>query len=300
MTTSMTELKGTTIGLVTPSSPTFPQRVNDSVAYFESAGLIVKTGQHHDKRDRFLAGTDQQRADDLMRAFHDPDIDILVVTGGGAGSARVLPYLDLEMIRANPKPIIGFSDTTSLQLGLYSQIGLMSYTGFTCRDVAEFETLDPLIESSFVHCVQKKNFMLQGGETLNPGQARGELVGGNLSCMNYLMGTRFQPNFQGKLLVIEDVWAEPYVIDSMLAQLSLAGVFDVVSGIIFGQFCGCKAQHHPERDGTVEDVLAHWAPRIPVPCVKEISYGHVPSRSMWPIGGQAILDANSGTVQITF
>lgn len=126
-----------TIALITPSSPLFPGRLEASIKYFEDKGYKVKVGKHNKKADRFLAGTDQERAEDIMTFFSDNTVKALIVTGGGAGSIRTLPYLDYSVIKGNPKPIIGFSDTTSLQLGIYHKTGNQSYTGFTCRDVSE-------------------------------------------------------------------------------------------------------------------------------------------------------------------
>lgn len=296
----MSALAGKTAGIVTPSSPAFPGRVAAMVDFFQSSGVNVKLGLHHDKRDRFLAGTDQQRASDLMRHFLDPEVDFLVVTGGGAGSLRLLPLLDLEVIARHKKPIIGFSDTTSVQLGLYAKTGLISYTGFTGRDVHEFEIIDPIIEQTFVACVLEQNHTIIGATPLIKGTAQGPLVGGNMSCLTALMGTPYQPPFEGHILVLEDVRAEPYVIDTMLTQLYLAGVFDVVAGVVFGQFYGCEPQYHPDRDGSISDVIADWVAKLKVPAVSDFRYGHVNSRSMWPIGVAALLDAANGSLMFSF
>lgn len=296
----MSELRGMTVGLVTPSSPASVERVQASVAFFEKAGLRVKLGAHHDKHDRFLAGTDLERASDLMQHFKDKDVDFLVVTGGGAGSLRLLPYLDLDTISQNKKPLIGFSDTTSLQLGLYAKIQLRSFTGFTCRDVADFDILDSMIEHSFASCIKSLDYKIEGVQTLISGQAQAPLIGGNLSCLCALMGTPYQPSFEGHILILEDVWAEPFLIDTMLAQLWLAGVFNKVVGVIFGRFYGCEPKHHPERDGSVLDILKDWATKLHVPMVYNFPYGHENSRMVWPIGATASLDATKGQIQVVF
>lgn len=297
---NMRDLAGMTVGLVTPSSPASAERVQASVAFFEQAGLRVKLGSHHDKHDRFLAGSDIERASDLMQHFQDKEVDFLVVTGGGAGSLRVLPYLNFDIIARNKKPLIGFSDTTSLQLGLYAKTQLTSFTGFTCRDIADFEMLDPMIEHSFVSCVQGSPYKVQGASALIAGNVEAPLIGGNLSCLCALMGTPFQPSFAGHILILEDVWAEPFLIDTMLTQLSLAGVFTDVAGIVFGRFYGCEPKHHPERDGAVIDILRDWAAKFYVPTVVDFPYGHINSRIVWPIGGSASLDATTGELKIVF
>lgn len=296
----MTDLSGMTVGLVTPSSPASHERVQASAFFFERAGLRVKLGSHHNKYDRFLAGSDVERAADLMHHFQDKEVDFLVVTGGGAGSLRVLPYLDFDIIAQNKKPLIGFSDTTSLQLGLYAKTQLRSFTGFTCRDIADFEVLDPMIEHSFVSCVQNLTYETEGAKILVSGHAQAPLIGGNLSCLSALMGTPFQPSLTGHILIIEDVWAEPFLIDTMLAQLWLAGVFNEIAGLVFGQFYGCEPKHHPERDGTVLDILRDWAQKLHVPTVYDFPYGHVNSRTLWPIGGEGALDATTGQLKIVF
>ena len=289
-----------TIGLITPSSPLFPGRLKKSVDYFGKAGFSVEVGKHNTKSDRFLAGTDEQRASDIMRFFEEPSVDLIVVTGGGAGSIRTLPLLDIHTIEKNKKPILGFSDTTSLQLGLYSQTNLVSYTGFTCRDIAEFENINPNIASSLNHCLTKTDYSISGGETINPGNVTGILVGGNLSCLCNLIGTPFQPDFKEKILLIEDVASEPYVLDGLFSQLYLSGIFNSISGLIIGQFMKCEAKFYPERDGSAEDVINDWTKKINVPCINQFPYGHFDERHVIPIGVKANLDAKACCVNISF
>lgn len=293
-------LQGTTIGLITPSSPLFPGRLEASIEFFEKHGCKVKVGKHNTKSDRFLAGTDEERAEDIMNFFNDPEVDALVVTGGGAGSVRTLPLLDYEAIKKNPKPIIGFSDTTSLQLGIYSKTNLKSFTGFTCRDVAEQKSLDPLIEDGLVNCFLQNNYSISGGNTVNDGKVTAPLIGGNLMCLLFLIGTPFQPNFKNKIFFFEEVWSEPYVMDGMLSQLYLAGIFDEVAGIIIGKFKNCESKIHADRDGSSDAVINDWCKKIKAPCIKDFPYGHFDSRAVLPIGQLATLDATNCRLDIIF
>lgn len=292
--------KGATIGLITPSSPLFPGRLEASVSFFEAKGYKVKIGKHNKKADRFLAGTDEQRAEDIMNFFNDSEVDLLIVTGGGAGSIRTLPLLDYDLIKKNPKPIIGFSDTTSLQLGIYSQTNLQSYTGFTCKDVAEQTSLDPLIEDGFFNCLMRNNYRVSGGKTVNAGNVTAPLIGGNLMCLLYLIGTPFQPDFKNKIFFFEEIWSEPYVMDGMLSQLYLAGIFDEVAGVVIGTFKNCESNIHPDRDGSSDDVINDWCRKIKVPCIRNFPYGHGDSRCVLPIGQMATLDATRCHVNIIF
>lgn len=289
-----------TIGLITPSSPLFPGRLEKSIEYFEDTGFSVKVGEHNSESDRFLAGTDKQRASDIMSFYKDDSIDLLIVTGGGAGSIRTLPLLDYDVIRSHHKPIIGFSDTTALQCGIYSQTKLINYTGFTCRDIAEFETLNPVITASLNNCIQQRNYVVTGGETLRQGAAVGHLIGGNLSCLANLIGTPFQPDFSGCILLLEDVLTEPYVLDGIFSQFYLSGIFEQISGLVFGTFIECDAKYYPDRDGNADDVIADWSRRINVPTITKFPYGHFDDRNVLPIGAEVALDAETCELKIKF
>ena len=135
------------------------------------------------------------------------------------------------------------------------QTSLKSYTGFTCRDVAESESIDPLIEDGLMNRFLQKNYSISAGKAVNGGKVTALLVGGNLMCLLFLIGTPFQPDFKGKILLFEEVWSEPYVMDGMLSQLYLAGILDEVAGVIIGTFNNCKSKIHPDRDGSSDDAL---------------------------------------------
>lgn len=292
--------KGDTIGLITPSSPLFPGRLEQSIKYFEQQGYKVKTGKHNYKSDRFLAGTDEERAEDVMTFFADPEVSALIVTGGGAGSVRLLPLLDYEVIKKNPKPIVGFSDTTSLQNGIYAKTGLVAYTGFSCRDAVESDSLDKIISNSLDNCLSKNSFTISSGETVNSGMVNGILVGGNLMCLNLLTGTSYQPDYRNMILLFEEVWLEPYVVDGLISQLYLAGIFEQISGLIIGQFKNCESRVYPERDGTIDDVIRDWSKKIKVPCIRNFLYSHYDSRYVLPIGVNVALDATNCKLSIYF
>lgn len=242
--------------------------------------------------DRFLAGTDSHRAADIMEFVRDPEIKAIMAVAGGYGSQRLLPLLDFDLIKQNPKIITGFSDTTALQLGLLKMAGLVSYTGFTFRDVDKSE-IESLVDETLMSCLTGKSVTISEGIAVNPGKVKAPLIGGNLECLIALMGTPYQPDYRGCILLIEDVFAEPYQTDSRLSQLHLAGIFDHAAGVIFGTFSNCIAQHHPDRDGTIQDVVSEWSQKINVPTIKEFPYGHVDRRCMLPIGKEIILDVGS-------
>lgn len=290
-------VRGDTIGLIAPSSPLQSGRIESGTRYLEQKGFKVKLGAHLEETERFLAGKDQDRAKDIMDFFLDPDVKAIMATAGGYGSQRLLPLLDFDIIRNHPKILTGFSDTTALQLGLLKKAGLISCSGFTFRDTDAPE-VNPLIDMSLTACLMGETFKIQEGMPVKSGITKGALIGGNLECIIALMGTPYQPDFKGSIILVEDVFAEPFQTDARLSQLHLAGVFDQVAGVIFGTFEQCIAKHHPERDGTIDDVINEWASRMTVPCLKDFPYGHIERRCVLPIGRNIILDADIGCITL--
>lgn len=288
---------GDTIGLVTPSSPMMSGRLEAGIAYLEGKGFKIKVGRHVHDANRFMAGTDQDRAQDIMDFFLDSSVKAIMATGGGYGSQRILPLLDYDVISKHSKWVTGFSDTTALQTGLLKKAGVVSCTGFVFRDL-DNPPVDSLIDKTLMACLSGKSYQIEEGVSLRAGIAKGPLIGGNLACISVLMGTPFQPDFKDSVLLLEEVWSEPYKIDSMLSQLELAGVFNQISGLIFGQFERCDPQHFPDRDGTVDDIINEWSNRICVPCIKEFPYGHGDRRCVLPIGKKVVLDAEIGILTI--
>ena len=289
--------KGDTIGLVTPSSPILQSRLESGISYLKNKGLKVKLGNNLQKSQRFLAGSDEERAEDIMSFFMDEEVKGIMATGGGYGSQRILPLLNYDLIRANPKWVTGFSDTTALQSGLLKKAGLISCSGFVFGDL-DNGTPNPSIEQSLMACLANKSFQITEGIMIQSGIAQGPLVGGNLESLISLMGTPYQPDFSNCILLIEDVGAEPYQVDSRLSQLALAGVYEQIAGIVFGQFTHCNAKYFPNRDGTVEDVINEWSSRVRVPCIKEFPYGHMERRYVLPLGKTARLNADSTVLSI--
>ena len=283
--------KGDTIGLIAPSSPPQSGRLEVGMQYLVSLGFKVKVGRHCHEADRFLAGSDEHRAADIMEFIADREIKAIMAIAGGYGSQRLLPLLDYDLIKKNPKIITGFSDTTALQLGLLKIAGLVSYTGFTFRDVDKPD-INPLLQETFINSLTGQPITILEGVAVNDGYVQAPLIGGNLECLIALMGTPYQPDFRSCILLIEDVFAEPFQTDSRLSQLHLAGIFNQVSGVIFGTFESCIAKHNPERDGTIHDVINEWSQKIKMPTIKEFPYGHIDRRCILPIGKNIILDVS--------
>ena len=282
---------GDTIGVVAPSGPFEPERLTAGLAYLKARGYRVREGASLYARERYLAGSDAARTKDLNGMFADPEVRAIFAARGGYGSARVLNSIDYEAVRRDPKLLVGFSDTTALQLGLFARTGLVTYSGVTlCADVTE-SGMPPATERTLWDAlVSGRHPPVAGLRALKGGAAEGPLIGGCLSLIASLVGTPYLPDPTGALLFMEDVNEEPYRVDRMLNQLRMAGIFDRVAGVLFGQFAGCE----PERatDGSVEAVLESLAGAIPCPAFCGLPFGHAPDRRVLPIGLPARIDTD--------
>ena len=170
-----------------------------------------------------------------------------------------------------------------MQLGIYSKTGGISFTGFNCSDIKGVE-IDNRILSTLTHCLNEESYAIHGGSVVNHGSVTAPLIAGNLMCLLNLMGTPYQPDFSNKILLIEDVGIEPYIVEGMFSQLYVAGILSNVSGVIIGNFTECVAKHFSDQGGTVEDIIDFWCKRINVPCITGLSYAHIESRYVLPIG----------------
>lgn len=302
---------GDTIGIVSPAGAIFESEPYEiAVESMQALGLNVKLGEHTKSRYGHLAGTDEERAEELNRMFRDPEINAIICLRGGSGAARLLNLLDYETIRNNPKIFIGYSDITALHLAIYSKTGLVTFHGplatssWNSFAVKYFQNL--LFEAE---AIQYSNPHDKGGmltqtqnrvRTIFPGQASGELLGGNLSVLTGLMGTPFFPtNWEEKILYLEDVGEQIYAVDRMLSQLQLAGVLDKISGFIFGKCSDCE----PGGAGgygslTMEEVLDHYLRPLKIPAFSGTMIGHIKDNFTIPNGIQAKMDAGQGTFRL--
>lgn len=289
--------RGDLIGVVSPSGSFERERLRPGLRYLRERGYRVRVGSAVYDRDRYLAGHDPARAKDINAMFADPEVRAIFVSRGGFGAARILGSLDYESIRRFPKPIVGFSDTTGLQLGIYRRTGMVSYSGVTlCGDVTT-SGMPEATETSLWNALTAGRFdAIAGIEPLRGRTAEGILMGGCLSVVASLAGTGFLPGTDGALLFLEDVNEAPYRVDRTLTQLRMAGVFDRAAGVVFGQFEGCE----PERaeEGTVEDVFRDFSTSVAAPVFCGLPYGHGRGRRVLPIGLPAVVDGNRGTLQV--
>jgi muramoyltetrapeptide carboxypeptidase len=297
---------GDTIGLVAPASP--PEKaevIDETIARLTELGFRIKPGKHLRERDGYLAGTDEERAADIHSFFTDPEVKAIFALRGGYGSCRLLPLLDYDLIRANPKPFIGYSDITAMHLALLSKSGLVTFHGSNASSAFRPENraaCEQMFLAShrpsddapqILFCRKPDGDPL--GKTLVSGHAKGQLIGGNFTCLLRLIGTSYQPDFRGVILFLEDTGEKAYRIDGMFAHLRLAGILPQIGGLVLGQFDYEADAKEPHR---IEACLQREAKRLGVPCVSGAPIGHFTGQIVVPQGVQAELDADAGSLSI--
>lgn len=265
-------------------------------------GLKVKWGPHSWTVDEYLAGTDEQRAADLMSAFLDPTVKAIIANRGGNGAARMLHLLNFTAIAANPKIVQGYSDVTVVLNSVYQQAGFVTFHGVMGLDdwTANGPAWANLVMSPTTPVLRAQpNNGLPQPYTIRGGKARGKLIGGNLSLVTNILGSLYAPlkAFVGNILFIEDVDEPPYKIDRYLAQLSMFGVLDVVSGVVFGQCTNCVDKSTNETF-TIPQVLQHYLQPLGVPVFAYAQFGHISVQFPVPLGVKAEMDADACTIQL--
>lgn len=300
---------GMTVGLIAPAGASRNrQQVYHAIDVLKSLGYKVKEGKHLYNRTQYLAGTDLERAEDINEMFADPSVDAIFTLHGGYGTMRTLPYLDYEMIAKNPKVIIGYSDITGLLLALHAKTGLACFHGpcavstFSDYTLEEYKkvVVNPT-ETAVIGSPPKKDYPEGQAERENRimkfsgGKARGRLLGGNLSLLSPLVGTPYQPDFQGAILFLEDVNEAFYRLDRMITHLLLSGILNQVSGIALGKFTKI-----PDDGNTfnLEEIIEQLLVPLGIPVVRGLMIGHVADKTTVPMGIEAELDGDTGTLTL--
>jgi len=314
---------GDTVGVIAPASaPPDPKAIDRSVEALERLGFKAKLAPNVRRRWGFLAGSDRERAGDLMKMFQDRKVNAILCVRGGYGTARLLPLLDYEKIRANPKIFIGYSDITSLHCAFLVKANLISFHGpmlnsdFIKDDLPEFTLrsfLQTLMEPKAAGGIRKGSHVERGGKRsqsrakssdisiLRSGKASGPLIGGNLSILCATLATPYQPSFKNKILFLEDLDEVPFRFDRMLTHLLNAGLLQQVAGIAIGTNKDCfdpKAKGCKEYRQTMEDVFKERLAPLKIPVVVGLPFGHVPMNATLPVGVRATLDGMNGDLII--
>ncbi len=297
---------GDTLGLIAPGSYIDGRQLNDSIKNLNGLGFNVVYNNSILSRNGYFSGPDKQRASDVNQMFSRDDVKGIVCARGGYGCTRILPLLNYDVIRTNPKVLIGYSDVTSLLYGIYKETGLIcfhgpvgtsTYNDFTIEYFRK-TLMDP--EDNLV----LKNSLPESPDeefkpyTITEGTAKGELIGGNLSVVVSLIGTPYDIDSNNKIIFLEEMTEDPYRIDRMLTQMRMAGKFDRAAGIALGVFKDCKPSEKSSFDSsfTLQEVLKNRLADLNIPVVYGMSFGHVKNKFVLPAGLKAELDATRQTI----
>jgi muramoyltetrapeptide carboxypeptidase len=279
---------------VAPAGPLNPESFETNRLALERLGFETVARDDILARDGYLAGSDERRAREFMEFVRDPDVDAIVCARGGYGCHRIIDRLDARAVREAAKPLVGYSDITTLLLWQRRQAGLLGIHG---PMLEKKEGLEGESGSALVRALQGTGPLPRyAGRTLVPGWADGRLVGGSLSVCVASLGTPWELDTRGAILMLEDVTELPYRIDRMLQQLRAAKKFEQLVGIGLGAFTGCEDERYPEW--TVERLFLDVFGALGVPVVLELPFGHGAMNRPWPFGGRAALDGARGELEL--
>jgi len=283
---------GSKVGVITPScNLNSPEEIRTGLRYLQELGYQVVLGKYVFDKHNNMGGTPEQRAEDIMTFFKDPDIKAIFCTRGGYGAQYILPELDYDIIKKNPKPIIGFSDITALHMGIYAETGTSGYAGILLKYDFEKGDLNPRTARSLKNVLAGEKEAFNTGNTVNPGKASGILLGTNLCVLMLLAGTPYFPPLDNAILLLEDVDDASFRFERMLLQLRQQKDFHKVKGIIFGAFTDCTIKHPDDKD--MNEIIDEFATGTSIPIIKNFPFGHITARPVLPLGAKVELDADN-------
>ncbi|MFX3616999.1 MAG: LD-carboxypeptidase [Sporolactobacillus sp.] len=287
-------VRGDTVGVISPAGPPDPEKLGRAVQWLISLGLRVRLGRYVSQKKGYLAGEDEERLEDFYGMFADPSVKAVFCSRGGYGSARFADRINYSFIRDHPKIFWGYSDITYLHTAIRQLSGLVTFHGPMLASDLGGEEVPVLSKQLFSQLFQP--IFLRYDESISPlsvisgGAASGELTGGNLSLLVSTLGTPFELDTRGKLLLIEDIGEAPYRIDGMLNQLRLAGKIKQAAGFVIGSFTAHVAANDNFEDYTA--IFENYFAQLQKPVVSGFLIGHCQPHFAVPLGAGATLDAD--------
>jgi len=298
--------KGDLIGLVTPGSPVTKEQLEGAVSKLESLGFRTTYNESVLSEYGYFAGKDQERADELMEMFTRKDIDGIWCVRGGYGSIRILDLLDYDLIRANPKVFIGYSDITAIINAIYEQSGLVTFHGpvgissfnrFSIRSI-EKVLMEP--KDNYKYPYRREKDTKDNPEfdryTITGGVTEGILVGGNISVLDSMIGSKFEVDFKDKIVFLEDIEEKTYRIDKMVYHLLSGSNLREAKGIVMGAMGDCNINDEPRL--SLKTALEDLLKPLGIPVAYGISFGHISRMIAIPAGIRARFDADKCKLEL--
>ncbi len=299
--------RGMRIGLATPGSAITDVQLKESVAQLECMGFNTYYEPSVLAQYGYFAGTDRERAEELMSLFKNKEVDAIMCVRGGYGSDRILDLLDYNEISNNPKIFIGYSDITALLIAIYEKTGLVCFHGpmgvsdFNDFTLHSFENVLMKPHNRYKYPYKREKNTIDNPEfnfyTINRGQAEGELTGGNLSLLVSMIGTKYEPDFENKLVFIEEIDEKTYRVDRMLTQLVEGTNIKKANGIMLGIFYKCNINDKPAL--TLRQAITDILKPLEIPVTYGFPFGHIKLNMTIPVGVNAKFNADKKTLKLT-
>ena len=300
---------GDTIGVISPASPSEHQsEILRAMEYWTEKGYKVELGKNVNKTKGFVAACEEDRAADMNEMFGRDDIDGVFVTQGGYGSAQIFSGLDFDLIKSNPKVFTGFSDITSLHLMLGKFSDLVTFHGpgmarFNSQDLTKYT--EEYFNKAIFHPEPVGEIPLADPKkwvyAMTQGTAEGELTGGNLTLVCATLGTPYEIETRGKILLLEEVDQEPWIMDHCLSHLRNAGKLQDIKGIVIGECHNCAPfKNNPGFlcDTGIEDVFTYYFSRLNVPVLYGLPLGHTKDMATLPLGVNVRISSDDKSLTI--
>lgn len=296
-----TLLSGDTIGIVAPSRPVsnIKKEIKEGIRELSQFNFRIKQGKNINNKLYYSAGIPEEKVFDIHEMFVDSEVKAIICATGGSSANQLLDLIDFELIKKNSKIFIGNSDITVLLLAMYKKTGVSVFYGPTVYDI-------PALTGTAKDFILK---MLSGKEEIfmypkkmkiiRPGKCEGKLIGGLLSRINSLIGTKYIPDFTGAILFWEEVDVSPAMLDFNLQALRLAGVFEKIKGMVIGHLSGCFDKRYPEDNRSIEDIVIERTAGFDFPIIKVEYFGHdVKNFYSLPIGADAKINTEENEFSI--
>ena len=271
---------GDTIGIVSPASGDSADVINYNISSFKNLGFKIKEGKYLRRKNDYLAASDKERAEDLIEMFKNKEVKAIIAYRGGYGCIRMLPYLDMGVIKKNPKILCGYSDLTVLLNAIYSQCDITTYNYQLRNLIGKFkEEQMQNFKASFIE--GKEDIFNLDYKWINGSHLEGIVVGGNIRCLLKLAGTKYMPDFKDKILFLESFSGNSAKMVTYITQYKNLGVFNEVKGIILGEFTEMERENlKPD----IVEILKRVIGEINIPILKTRDLGHGADAKCIPIG----------------
>ena len=292
---------GDTIGVVGVSNSLFlNNKYNNFIRakqFFENKNFKIKFGKYVEEDYYGSCGTKEQKAEDFMKMFLDDEVKAIICLEGGQTCNTFLDLLDYEEIKKHPKILVGYSDITVLLQAIYEKTGLTTFSGpdFISFGEPKAEEQYKIFEDAFINKRLDK-FNNENKKIIRNGNTSGKIIGTNLGCMMYLLGTEYLPNMNDNILFIESYKTSPNECQRRFAHLKQYGIFDKINGVVIGY------NYALQKDGNtypqMENILLEYTKEYKFPIIKCNSFGHKIVNSIIPIGGNVKIE--NGKVMIEY